>query len=188
MTIPASGLQLRSEVRGDGTLQLSLVDEPTPQPGANDVVVRIEAAPLNPSDLGLLFGGGCQFLGTAATSQVVGEALGLSLPHSALSPSGQPIWLDMAKRSAKAIVHQQKKGLTTKDILTEASLHNAMTMFAAQTDFSEPGELAYFINPAQLAMLEASMHRKGVLESKQMGGAFALMRAQDLSALPASGL
>src|SRR5205807_9529140 len=33
-------------------------------------------------------GGGCQFLGTAATSQVVGEALGLSLPHSALAPSG----------------------------------------------------------------------------------------------------
>src|SRR6266436_3711155 len=40
-------------------------------------------------------GGGCQFLGTAATSQVVAEALGLSLPHSALAPSGQPIWLDM---------------------------------------------------------------------------------------------
>ena len=47
-------------------------------------------------------GGGCQFLGTAATSQVVGEALGLSLPHSALAPSGQPIWIDMARRSAKA--------------------------------------------------------------------------------------
>src|SRR5205814_4571502 len=45
-------------------------------------------------------GGGCQFLGTAATSQVVGEALGLSLPHSALAPSGQPVWLDMARRSA----------------------------------------------------------------------------------------
>ena len=41
-------------------------------------------------------GGGCQFLGTAATSQVVGEALGLSLVHSALAPSGQPIWLDIA--------------------------------------------------------------------------------------------
>ena len=49
-------------------------------------------------------GGGCQFLGTAATSQVVGEALGLSLPHSALAPSGQPIWLDMARRSARALV------------------------------------------------------------------------------------
>src|SRR5580658_957154 len=41
-------------------------------------------------------GGGCQFLGTAATSQVIGEALGMSLAHSALAPSGHPIWLDMA--------------------------------------------------------------------------------------------
>src|SRR5947208_4871735 len=49
-------------------------------------------------------GGGCQFLGTAATSQVVGEALGLALPHSALAPSGQPVWLDMARRSARALV------------------------------------------------------------------------------------
>ena len=56
----------------------------------------------------------------------------------------------------------------------------SVTMFAAQTDFSEPGELAFFINPSQLAMLEATMHRKGVLESKQMGGAFAMLRAQDM--------
>jgi polyhydroxyalkanoate synthase len=56
----------------------------------------------------------------------------------------------------------------------------SVTMFAAQTDFSEPGELAFFINPSQLAMLEATMHRKGVLESRQMGGAFALLRARDL--------
>ena len=49
-------------------------------------------------------GGGCQFLGTAATSQVVGEALGMSLPHSALAPSGQPIWLDMARRSARRLI------------------------------------------------------------------------------------
>jgi polyhydroxyalkanoate synthase len=56
----------------------------------------------------------------------------------------------------------------------------SVTMFAAQVDFSEPGELAFFINPSQLATLEATMHRKGVLESRQMGGAFALLRAQDL--------
>src|SRR5260370_32499227 len=49
-------------------------------------------------------GGGCQFLGTAATSQVVGEALGMSLPHSPLAPSGHPIWLDMARRSARALL------------------------------------------------------------------------------------
>jgi polyhydroxyalkanoate synthase len=56
----------------------------------------------------------------------------------------------------------------------------SITMFAAQVDFSEPGELAFFINPSQLAMLEATMHRKGVLESRQMAGAFAMLRAQDL--------
>ena len=50
-------------------------------------------------------GGGCQFLGTAATAQVVAEALGMALPHSALAPSGEPVWLDMARRSALALLH-----------------------------------------------------------------------------------
>ena len=76
-------------------------------------------------------GGGCQFLGTAATSQVVAEALGLALPHSALAPSGQPIWLDMAKRSGRAVLRLIQLGLTTRDVLTEASLHNAMVLHAA---------------------------------------------------------
>ena len=76
-------------------------------------------------------GGGCQFLGTAATSQVVGEALGLSLPHSALSPSGQMIWLDMATRSARALVRLQSLGITTGRVLTERSLRNAMAVHAA---------------------------------------------------------
>ncbi|HEY2787432.1 MAG TPA: YjhG/YagF family D-xylonate dehydratase [Fimbriiglobus sp.] len=76
-------------------------------------------------------GGGCQFLGTAATSQVVGEALGLSLPHSALAPSGTPIWLDMAKRSARVLVERQKKGILTRHVLTDAAVRNAMAVFAA---------------------------------------------------------
>jgi putative YjhG/YagF family dehydratase len=76
-------------------------------------------------------GGGCQFLGTAATSQVVCEALGLSLPHSALAPSGQPIWLDMARRSAAALVNLSKKKLTTRHILTDAAVANALAVFAA---------------------------------------------------------
>jgi putative YjhG/YagF family dehydratase len=76
-------------------------------------------------------GGGCQFLGTAATSQVVGEALGLSLPHSALSPSGQPIWLDLARRSAAALVSMTDRKITTKQVLTEASFRNALAVFAA---------------------------------------------------------
>jgi putative YjhG/YagF family dehydratase len=76
-------------------------------------------------------GGGCQFLGTAATSQVVGEALGLSLGHSALSPSGQPIWLDLARRSARALMALETRGIRVRDILTAASLHNAMVTHAA---------------------------------------------------------
>lgn len=76
-------------------------------------------------------GGGCQFLGTAATSQVVGEALGLSLPHAALSPSGQPIWLDLARRSARALVALDARGIGVRDIVTGAAVRNAMVVHAA---------------------------------------------------------
>ena len=76
-------------------------------------------------------GGGCQFLGTAATAQVVGEALGLSLPHTALAPSGQPIWLDAAMRSARAILRMHQTAMSTSEVLTQAAIQNAMVLHAA---------------------------------------------------------
>lgn len=76
-------------------------------------------------------GGGCQFLGTAATSQVVGEALGLSLPHSALAPSGTAVWVEMARQSARAVADLDRRGLAVKDILTPAAIRNAMIVHAA---------------------------------------------------------
>ncbi len=76
-------------------------------------------------------GGGCQFLGTAATAQVVSEAMGLSLQHSALAPSGQPIWLDMAVRSARALAFQERAGMTVAHVLTDDAIHNAMVVHAA---------------------------------------------------------
>jgi putative YjhG/YagF family dehydratase len=76
-------------------------------------------------------GGGCQFLGTAATSQVVGEALGLSLGHTALAPSGQPIWTDMARKSARALADLAARGIRLRDILTDAAIRNAMVTHAA---------------------------------------------------------
>jgi xylonate dehydratase len=76
-------------------------------------------------------GGGCQFLGTAATAQVVGEALGMSLGHSALAPSGHPIWVDMARRSARALMTLEQRGLTMADVLTDASVNNALAVHAA---------------------------------------------------------
>jgi putative YjhG/YagF family dehydratase len=76
-------------------------------------------------------GGGCQFFGTAATAQAVAEALGLALPHSALAPSGQPIWLEMARASARALLRLRERKLTTRHILTREALHNAMAVHAA---------------------------------------------------------
>ena len=76
-------------------------------------------------------GGGCQFLGTAATAQVVAEALGLALPHTALGPSGQRVWKQAARRSAAAAVAQRAAGISVHDILTEGALRNAMVVHAA---------------------------------------------------------
>ena len=88
---------------------------------ANDVGCRACASP----------GGGCQFLGTAATSQVIGEALGLSLPHTALAPSGQPVWLDAARRSARALLRLHQLSVGMSGILTPAAIRNAMVVHAA---------------------------------------------------------
>ncbi|HEX2724882.1 MAG TPA: YjhG/YagF family D-xylonate dehydratase, partial [Beijerinckiaceae bacterium] len=76
-------------------------------------------------------GGGCQFLGTAATSQVVAEALGVALTHSALAPSGHPVWLDMARRSARAVLSLESRGLSMRDIITSDAVHNALMTHAA---------------------------------------------------------
>ena len=76
-------------------------------------------------------GGGCQFLGTAATSQVVAEALGIALPHGALAPSGEPIWLDIAHRSALALLGLAADDVRLRDILSQHALENAMLVHAA---------------------------------------------------------
>lgn len=76
-------------------------------------------------------GGGCQFLGTAGTAQVVGEALGLALPHSALAPSGEPVWLDLAHRSAMALLQMAERGQTVGQLMSSKSIENAMLLHAA---------------------------------------------------------
>lgn len=76
-------------------------------------------------------GGGCQFLGTAASSQVTAEALGLALPATALAPSGHAIWHDNAVRSARALLRLDQLGIGTNLILTDAALRNAMVLHAA---------------------------------------------------------
>ncbi len=76
-------------------------------------------------------GGGCQFFGTAATAQAVAEALGMTVPHAALAPSGQKIWLDVATRTAASILGMEAEGIVGSDILTDDSIENAMLVHAA---------------------------------------------------------
>jgi putative YjhG/YagF family dehydratase len=118
VTLPAAGAEDAGAVQTLGTRF------------AHGQVTLAEAAELGCRACGSP-GGGCQFLGTAATSQVVSEALGLSLPHSALAPSGQPVWLDMARRSARALHQLAKNKTVTREILTGANIQNAMVVHAA---------------------------------------------------------
>lgn len=97
---------------------------------ANGELTLDEAAELGCKACGSA-GGGCQFLGTAGTSQVVSEGLGLALPHSALAPSGSEVWLEVARASARAVLDMQARGITTKDILTDKAIENAMVVHAA---------------------------------------------------------
>lgn len=68
-SIPSTALQLRSLVQADGTLQISLEPIPVPAPGPDEVLVQMQATPINPSDIGLLFG-----LADLSTVQVAGSA------------------------------------------------------------------------------------------------------------------
>jgi NADPH:quinone reductase len=75
--------QIRSLVRANGSVELSLIDAPVPEPGPDDIVVRIEAAPVNPSDLGMLFAGAD--LNTVTSDGVVARATVSAAALSALA-------------------------------------------------------------------------------------------------------
>ncbi|MDQ6881891.1 MAG: zinc-binding dehydrogenase [Pseudomonadota bacterium] len=93
-TLPATSLQLRSLIRPDGTLELSLAEVPVPLPGPEEVLVRVEAAPLNPSDLGLLFGpadmGAAKASGTA-DRPVITARVAQAAMKSVAGRIGQPM-------------------------------------------------------------------------------------------------
>ena len=95
MTTPTrSGLQLRSTVKRDGLLELSLADVPIPDPKPDEVVVRIEASPINPSDLGLLFAGADMSTAKASGAPdrpVVTASIGPQMLRAAAGRVDQPM-------------------------------------------------------------------------------------------------
>src|SRR6476659_1214620 len=118
VTLPAAGAEDAGQVQSLGARF------------ARDLVTLDYAAEMGCRACGSS-GGGCQFLGTAATSQVVAEALGVALPHSALAPSGEPSWLELADRSALALVRLHAAGIPLARILTTEAIENAMVVHAA---------------------------------------------------------
>ena len=83
MTAPQSSLQLRSLITADGELQLSLVDTAVPAPQPDEVVVRVQATPINPSDIGLLFGA-ADMRTAVASGTAASPVITASVPANAL--------------------------------------------------------------------------------------------------------
>jgi NADPH:quinone reductase len=81
--IPSEGLQLRSLVRADHVLEVFLETVAVPEPGPGEVLVRVEAAPVNPSDLGLLFGG-ADITAAVVTSSAERPVLTAPIPDAAM--------------------------------------------------------------------------------------------------------
>ena len=75
--------------------------------------------------------GACQFMGTAATMQVLSEALGLALPHSALAPANLKFIDNLAKAAGKAVVRLVENNIRVSDILTEKAFYNAVVIHGA---------------------------------------------------------
>lgn len=96
------------------------------------------------------------------------DAVGAIIPNRKIHATGYCIGGTLLAIGAAALAREHDQRLAS------------LTFFAAQTDFSEPGELALFINRSQLALLEAQMYQEGVLDSRQMGGAFQMLRPRDL--------
>ena len=118
VTLPAAGAEDAGQVQSLGARF------------ARDLVTLDYAAEMGCRACGSS-GGGCQFLGTAATSQVVAEALGMALPHSALAPSGEPSWFELGTRSALALIRLHAAGIPLARILTPEAIENAMVVHAA---------------------------------------------------------
>ena len=167
------GLQLRSLVKPDGELEISLVDVPPPEPAADEVTVRVEAAPLNPSDLGLLFG--AADMTTARSVAVAGQPVVVaSIPEKSMRAmtarigQAMPVGNEGAGVVVKAGASPAAQALLGKTVavLGGAMYSQFRTLKLAQCmplpEGTTPAEGAScFVNPlTSLGMVE-TMRREG---------------------------
>ena len=173
MATPATGLQLRSLVKKDGTLELSLTNIPTPEPNAEEVVVRIDGSPINPSDQGLLFGGAD--LATAkASGTAASPVITATLPPAALKAMAGRLDQSMAVGNEGAGVVVQAgsspaaQALLGKTVaIVGGSMYSQYRCVKAKTCLVlPPGTTAaegadWFVNPLTALGMVATMRAEG---------------------------
>ncbi len=172
-SLPASGLQLRSVVTSAGTLELSLVDVPTPTPKDDEVVIRVEAAPINPSDLRLLIAGADL---TQATSAGSGAAATISAPLAPNELRGLTSRLDesmaVGNEGAGVVVAagssdaaQALLGKTVASfggaMFSEYRCAKAAMCFALPEGITAQQGASSFVNPLTALCMPEAMRREG---------------------------
>jgi NADPH2:quinone reductase len=169
--IPNSGLQLQSTITRDGKLELALVDVPVPTPKDDEVVIRVEASPLNPSDLGLLFGPADMSTATAsgsgATSRITakvpqaamkGMAARVGKPMPVGNEGAGTVIAAGASAAAQALVGKRVAALGGAMYAQYRVLPIAQTM-KLNDDATAVDGASSFINPlTALGMVETMSH------------------------------
>lgn len=171
--LPATGLQLRSLITSDGRLRLSLVDEPVPTPGPDEVLVRVDAAPINPSDLGLLLGpadvGSIAAAGNPGRPVVTASVPAAALPGlAARLDQSMPVGNEGAGEVVAAGVSAAAQALLGRKV---AALGGAMyaqyrclpigQCLALPADASPEEGASAFVNPLTALGMVETMRREG---------------------------
>lgn len=165
--MPDTGLQLRTLIKDDNTLELSLVDMPIPTPGPKEVIVRIEAAPLNPSDLALLLGPAdmstARYGGTAERPivtadipphlmKMVAARVGQSLT---VGNEGAGVVIAAGDSEAAQALMGKTVGMAGGEMYAQYRCVNAAVCMPLQGDTSAAQGASCFVNPmTALAMVE----------------------------------
>ena len=167
--VPATSLQLLSTVKAEGVLELSLVSVPTPAPKPEEVVVRVEATPLNPSDLGLLLAAAdlstLEREGDMTTARIAPEILrGLSARVGQALPVGNEgagvVVAAGESPKAQALLGKTVSLIGGAMYSQYRVLHVAQTQPLPQGTTPEQGA-SWFVNPLTALGMVETMRREG---------------------------
>ncbi len=171
MSLPKTYLQMLSTLTPEGTLQMQLADTPMPTPGPDDVLVRVEAAPINPSDQGVMFGWSSM---DQATTTGSGAEIALQAPVAAQGMRmmkarvGQDLTLGnegsgtvvAAGENAQALMGK-RVGVMGGGMYAQYKVVKAMMCLPLGPDHSAKDGAACFVNPLTALSMVETMRLEG---------------------------